>query len=137
MALAQLCKNTLACLCEQPNISIANGKNWLVGCWSWWFFFLVWATLEVTSLWIVQDQGNKSDYVSTMRMLIKVQISYLVNTMSIHRREELNMVERSACNYFRSMWKLISSTMMIKCHKLYHGFKCVHCHEHNKRSEYP
>jgi len=33
MALAQSCKNTLACLCKQPNISIAKGRNWSIGCW--------------------------------------------------------------------------------------------------------
>jgi hypothetical protein len=27
MALAQLCKNTLACLCRHPNTSIVKGRN--------------------------------------------------------------------------------------------------------------
>jgi hypothetical protein len=32
MALAQSCKNTLACLCKQPNTSIAKGGNWSLRC---------------------------------------------------------------------------------------------------------
>jgi len=34
MALAQLCKNTLAYLCRHLNISTIKGRNWSVGCWS-------------------------------------------------------------------------------------------------------
>jgi hypothetical protein len=32
MALAQSCKNTLACLCKQPNITIVKGRNSSMGC---------------------------------------------------------------------------------------------------------
>jgi hypothetical protein len=32
MALAQLCKNTLAYLCKHPNIAIAKGRNRSMGC---------------------------------------------------------------------------------------------------------
>jgi hypothetical protein len=41
MALAQSCKNILACLYKQPNTWIAKGKNWSVGCHLRWLFALV------------------------------------------------------------------------------------------------
>jgi hypothetical protein len=77
--------------------------------------FNSWATSEVTNLWVMQDQGNKSTHVRlTMTMLPKVWMPYLVSTMSIHQWKELNVVERSACNCFHPMWKSTSCAMATK-----------------------
>jgi len=49
-----------------------------------------------------------------MIMLAKMQMPSMVNTMSIHQQEELNVVKGNACNCFCSMWKLASYTMVTK-----------------------
>ncbi len=49
-----------------------------------------------------------------MTMLAKVQMPFLVNTMSFCRWEELNVVEGNACNYFRPIWKPAFRPMPIK-----------------------
>jgi len=47
-------------------------------------------------------------------MLVRVWMPSLVNTMSIRRQKELNVVERSTCNCSYSTWKLASHTMAAK-----------------------
>jgi len=65
--------------------------------------------------WIAQNWRSKFVRIGwTMTTLVKVQMSSLVNTMSIHWWKELNMDERNTCNFFRPMWKLASCTMMAK-----------------------
>jgi hypothetical protein len=49
-----------------------------------------------------------------MTTSIKVRMPSLVNTMSTHWREELNVVKRSSCNCFHPMWKLTSYAMAPK-----------------------
>jgi hypothetical protein len=46
--------------------------------------------------------------------LIRVQISFFVSTMSIHRSKELNVAKGSACSCFHPMWKSTSHTMVAK-----------------------
>jgi hypothetical protein len=106
MALAQSCKNTLACLCKQPNTSIAKGRNWSMGCQWWYFISLAWIALEATNPWIAQDQGNKSTHVgSMMTTSTKVQMPSLVNIMLTRQWKELNVLKGSACNCSRPTWK--------------------------------
>jgi len=101
MAFAQPCKNTLICLCKQPNTSIAKRRNWSVGCWLQYFFSLPSATSEVANLWIAQNQRSKSAYIGlAMTTLVKVWMSSLMSTMSTYRQKELIMVEGSAWNCF-------------------------------------
>jgi hypothetical protein len=49
-----------------------------------------------------------------MTMWVKVRMSFLVSTISICQRKELNVVEGSACNCFRPIWKPTSHTMVAK-----------------------
>jgi hypothetical protein len=100
--LAQLCNDTSAYLCRHPNTSTIKGRNWSIECW------------------------NKSARVgSTMTMSIKVQMLFLLNTMSIRQREELNVFERNTCSCFRPMWKPTSCAMAIKVSQSASG---VHVH---------
>jgi len=63
----------------------------------------------------VQDQGSKSAcVVLAMITLAKVRMPFLVSNMSTHQREELNMVEGSACNYSCHMWKPTSHAIATK-----------------------
>jgi len=63
----------------------------------------------------MQDRGSKSPHVGlTMTTLTKVQMTSLMNTMSICQEKELNMVERNACNYFLPTWKPTSRAMPTK-----------------------
>jgi hypothetical protein len=97
------------------NTSIVKGRNWLVGCRSWYFISLTWVTSEATNLWIVQDQGSKFACVgSAMTTSTNVQMSSLVSTLLTHWQEELNMVERNACIYYHPTWKPTSHTMATK-----------------------
>jgi hypothetical protein len=50
---------------------------------------------------------NKSTYIgSSITTSTKVQIPYLVSTMLIRWRKELNVAEGSTCNCFCPVWKL-------------------------------
>ncbi len=64
----------------------------------------------------MQDWGNRSTHVgSTMTTWsIKVQIPFLVNTMSTHQQKELRVVKGSACSYFLPTWKLTCRIMAAK-----------------------
>ncbi len=87
--------------------------QWVVGCDS--SFSLAWVKSKATNPWVTQDRRNKSTQVwSTMTTLIKVWMPSLVNTMSIHWREELNVVKKSSCNCFHPTWKLASRAMAPK-----------------------
>jgi hypothetical protein len=115
MALAQWCKNILACLYKQPNTWIAKGRNWSVGCHLWWLFALIWATLETSNPWIVQ--GRRSKFVQVglaMTTLVRMRMPSLVSTMSTHRQKELNVVEESACDCSHPTWKPTFDTMVTK-----------------------
>jgi len=49
-----------------------------------------------------------------MTMSTKVQMSSLVSTMSTHQQEELNVIERNACNCFHPTWKPTSCVMVVE-----------------------
>jgi hypothetical protein len=52
----------------------------------------------------VQDWGSKSTCIgSVMIVSTRVRMPFLVNIMLICQQKELNMIERSACSYFRLM----------------------------------
>jgi hypothetical protein len=53
-----------------------------------------------------------------MTTLVKVQIPYLVSTMSTCQRKELNVVEGSTCNYFHPTWKPTSHIMATKVSRI-------------------
>jgi hypothetical protein len=76
---------------------------------------LAWVASEATNPWVAQDWGSKSIRVGlVMTMLAKVQMPSLISTMSIHRREELNVVERNACNCCCPTWKPTFHAMVAK-----------------------
>jgi len=63
----------------------------------------------------VQDRWNKFARVElAMTMSTRVWIPSLVNTMLIHRWEEWKVVEGSACNCSRPIWKSTSYAMVVK-----------------------
>jgi len=123
-------------------LQLLKGLSWLMGC---WFLSFAWVALEATNLWVVQDQGNKYACVgSTMIMLARVWMPFLVNTMSIHQWEELNMVEGSACSCSKRMSLFLSHMeanilclWQQRCCELHHGFLCARCHECNVKGGYP
>jgi hypothetical protein len=49
-----------------------------------------------------------------MTTLTKMWMSSMVNTISTHQQEELNVVEGNACDCFCPIWKLTSCTMVAK-----------------------
>jgi len=115
MALAQLCKNTLACLCKQPNTSIAKEMNWFVVCWLRELISLVWTTSEAANPWVAQYQESKYAWIGlVMTTLVKVLMPSLVSTMLICQWKELNVVEGSACNCSCLTWKLTFCIMVAK-----------------------
>jgi hypothetical protein len=115
MALAHSCRNTLTCLCQQPNTWIVKGRNWSMGCWLQQFLSLAWVPSGVANLWLAQYQGSKFVRVElVMTMLVKVRMPSLVSTMSTHRQKELNVVEGNACNCSCPTWKLASHIMATK-----------------------
>ncbi len=60
----------------------------------------------------MQDQGSKIAHVRlTMTMSTKVRIPFLLNIMSIHQWEKLNVFEKNTCSCFHPMWKPTSHTM--------------------------
>ncbi len=59
--------------------------------------------------------GNKSTCVgSTLIMLARVWMPFLVSTMLIHQREEFNVVKRNTCSYFHHTWKPTFHAMVAK-----------------------
>ncbi len=113
MALALSCKNTSTSLCSHPNTYQKEKLINVVS--SWYLFSLAWIALEASNPWVAQDQGSKSIRVGFAMMISnRVQTPSLVNAISIHWWEELNVVEGSACNCICPMWRLTSYTMATK-----------------------
>jgi hypothetical protein len=63
----------------------------------------------------MQDQRSKFIRVGlAMKILAKVRMVSLVNTMLTHQRVELNVVEISACSCFCPTWKPTFGAMVAK-----------------------
>ncbi len=68
----------------------------------------------------------------------RVRIPSLVNTMSTHQQEDLDMVETSTCSCSHLMWKPTSCAMVAKGSQIASCmFPCGCCHERNVRGGYP
>lgn len=83
----------------------------------------------------MQDQKNKSTCVGlTMTMLVKMQISFLVNTKSIRHKRILTWLKEV------HIIVLVPRGIILwqqKCRKLHHGFLYIHCYDLNVSGEYP
>ncbi len=95
-------------VCEDnqiPQLPKEGIDQWGVDCNRSFFGFELYWKQQILELCKIGK--NKSTYIgSSITTSTKVQIPYLVSTMLIRWRKELNVAEGSTCNCFCPVWKL-------------------------------